>query len=53
MCNGFDLLGADHTTRLDPEFKARIDHMVSLAEKNNVTEAEKMHVKAVKLFADG
>ena len=50
---GIDLMGTGHTTRLDPEFKTNIDELVSMANKSEITNQEKLHVKGIKLCADG
>ncbi len=53
IVNGLDLMGTARSIHLDPEFKKGIDNMVSMANKQNVTKREKMHVEAVRLFANG
>ncbi|XP_041361295.1 tetratricopeptide repeat protein 38-like isoform X2 [Gigantopelta aegis] len=51
--NGLDVLGTGRTTRLDQEFAKDLDRMVELSKSPSVTEREKNHVTAVKLWADG
>ncbi|XP_041361213.1 tetratricopeptide repeat protein 38-like [Gigantopelta aegis] len=51
--NGLSVLGVSRTTRLDQCFANDLDRMVGLSKSPSVTEREKNHVKAVKLWADG
>ncbi|XP_033731428.1 tetratricopeptide repeat protein 38-like [Pecten maximus] len=51
--NGLDVLGTGRTIRLDQEFDKDIKRMVSLAESNGITDRERKHVNAVRLWAEG
>ncbi|XP_069105797.1 tetratricopeptide repeat protein 38-like [Argopecten irradians] len=51
--NGLEVLGTGRTIRLDKEFDKEIKDMVSLAEANGITDRERKHVNAVRLWAEG
>lgn len=52
--NGLDLMGTGTTMRLDNAFGKALYDMAILADKQTkvLTEREKLHVKAVRLWAD-
>uniref|UniRef100_T1IQF3 Innexin n=1 Tax=Strigamia maritima TaxID=126957 RepID=T1IQF3_STRMM len=49
---GLELIGTGHSVQLDHTFAKEIDDLVQLS-RSKVTPREKLHVDAVKLFADG
>lgn len=51
--NGLDLLGTGRTIDLDPEFKNEIYSLEKIAEQQKVSQRERKHVSAVKLWAEG
>ena len=55
LMNGLDLMGTGKTTRLDSKFERAIYELAILADKQEktLTDREKKHVKAVRLWADG
>ena len=53
MSNGLELMGTGRPVGRDPEFRASLDNMVSMAEKVDLTNREKLHVKALATCADG
>ncbi|XP_064642236.1 tetratricopeptide repeat protein 38-like [Lineus longissimus] len=53
MSVGLEMMATAKTTRLDTSFRQDVDAMLKLAKNNHVTEREKKHVEAVKLWSDG
>ena len=53
--NGLDLMGTGKTMRLDNIFSRDLYNMAIIADidKEKLTPREKLHVKAVRLWADG
>lgn len=51
--NGLDVLGTSRTTKLDPSFEEEIKTMVNLLESPSISEREKKHVNAIKLWSEG
>ncbi|OWF53854.1 Tetratricopeptide repeat protein 38 [Mizuhopecten yessoensis] len=51
--NGLEVLGTGRTIRLDQELDKDIKKMVSLGKSKSVTDREKKHVNAVRLWAEG
>ncbi|XP_074642499.1 tetratricopeptide repeat protein 38-like [Tubulanus polymorphus] len=51
--NGLTCMATGLSAKVDLGFKSYIDSMVTLAEKSNITERERKHVNAVKLWTDG
>ncbi|XP_074642500.1 tetratricopeptide repeat protein 38-like [Tubulanus polymorphus] len=52
--NASDCLGTGRSAKVDPVMKSNIEYMVSLAAKSpNITDRERKHVNAVKLWSEG
>ena len=50
---GLDLISSGSGIHVDKDLKSRMETLQSLAAKNNITSREKLHVKAVKEWAEG
>ncbi|XP_013384664.1 tetratricopeptide repeat protein 38 isoform X2 [Lingula anatina] len=53
LTNGLDLIGTGRTINLDPDFKAAINTMTDMAAKQDITERERQHAKAIQMWAEG
>ncbi|XP_013418392.1 tetratricopeptide repeat protein 38 isoform X3 [Lingula anatina] len=53
MANGLTLLAGNKSIAHDPVMQAAVAKMAQLAAKNNITDRERNHVSAVKLWAEG
>lgn len=53
LSNGLDLMGTGRTATLDPEFQNSLDNLTQLAHKSQISEREKLHVKAIDLWGKG
>ena len=50
---GLDLISSGKGIHVDQELKSNMHALESLAAKSNITNREKLHVKAVKEWAEG
>ncbi|XP_072051406.1 tetratricopeptide repeat protein 38-like [Amphiura filiformis] len=53
LANGLDLMATGQSIYTSADFKKRVDDMVKLATTSDISQRERKHVDAVKLFADG
>ena len=50
---GLDLISSGMGIHVDQDLKQRMEKLESLAAKSNISSREKLHVKAVKQWAEG
>lgn len=53
ISNGLELISTTSDVDTNPQLKQGISTLTTLAAKGNITDRERLHVQAVKEFADG